>query len=94
MDRNVTCYTGKLVSCTPSSKKFNILLETETKTEIVKNGCRQDGRTQRHLGYNSWSVAPENLPQALRDGLIREKPGVFVLVKDDGVKSNVIVKIA
>lgn len=94
MDRNLTCYTGKLVYCTPNLEKFNILLETETKAEIIKNGCRQTAKPQLHKGYNSWMVAPESLPYVLKDGPVRDKPAVFVLVKDDGVKSTVIVRIA
>ena len=94
MRRNLTYYTGRLVCCTPGSGKINILLETQTKSEIIKNGCRQKPRVQNHLGYNTWSIAPERFPQSLTEILAHENPNVFVIVEDDGTRRNVSVKLA
>lgn len=94
MIRNLTYYTGKLVCCTPKSEHVNILLETQTRTEVIKNGCRQTAEAQCHHGYNTWSVASKNFPQPLAKLLAHEQPAVFVLVKDDGVTMEVIVKVA
>ncbi len=92
--KNVTYYTGKLVCCTPKAEKINILLATKTKTELIKNGCRLPEKSQRHQGYNTWSVAPENFPQTLTKLLAHEQPEIFVFVEEDGVKKRVIVKVA
>lgn len=94
MFRNVTYYTGRLVCCSQNSDKINIMLATQNKTEIIKNGNRQEAKAQSHIGYNTWSIAPENFPQALITIPINEKPAVFVLVEDDGKTTNISVKLA